>query len=334
MRPAALVLLVAAVGCRRSLDPFLTPVAPPTSEADSGPLRRPVEGDASLPPAASTSASAAPAASAAASLALAAPALETVEQLRQRARRELGERTSFALVRERFLMVGAPGWGEGGVKSSAAFSERVLGALLNGRFDRLPAGTLPVYLFGNATSYEAYCQKQYGGACVSVYGFFSPADRRLVMNVGLGIGTLSHELVHPLVEVDFPLAPTWLNEGIASLFEAPLLPREGEIHGAKNWRYPRLQGALGSARERSKVSVEAIFALSDGVFRRDDEDLNYALARYLCQWLDSRQQLWPFYRGWRDGVATDPTGEKAFRAATGQTPAEATAAWLRWVRAL
>ncbi|RYE94991.1 MAG: DUF1570 domain-containing protein, partial [Myxococcales bacterium] len=183
-------------------------------------------------------------------------------------------------------------------------------------------------------SYEAFCKKQYGHPCISIYGFFSPADRRLVMNVGLGIGTLSHELVHPLVEADFPDAPTWLNEGIASLFEAPVMPKTGEIHGVKNWRYRRLQAAMASPRERDRVSVEGIFGLSDAVFRGADEDLNYAMARYLCQWLDSRKQLWAFYRGWRDGVARDRTGEGAFRAATGMMPSEATATWRQWVRSL
>jgi hypothetical protein len=33
-------------------------------------------------------------------------------------------------------------------------------------------------------------------------------------------------------------------------------------------------------------------------------------------------------------VVEDPTGEKAFLAATGQTPAQATATWQAWVRKL
>ena len=326
-------VVMAGAGCLRSSSP-----PAPVASGQQTPFAV-----AGWPPGSST-VSAASSASVAPGVASAEPApvvvpppeepTETVEQLRERARRELGEKVSFALVHERFLMVGSPGWGASGVQSSAAFSERVLGALLTGRFDRLPTHTLPVYLFGDVSSYEAYCKKQYGGACISPYGFFSPSDRRLVMNVGLGIGSLSHELVHPIVEVDFPEAPTWLNEGIASLFEAPLMPKKGEIHGAKNWRYPRLQAALLSPRERDKVTLDALFALSDEQFRGDDESLNYALARYVCQWLDGRQQLWTFYRGWRDGVATDRFGKKAFQAATGQTTTEANDAWSRWARQL
>src|SRR5262249_20336129 len=154
-------------------------------------------------------------------------------------------------------------------------------------------------------------------------GFYHPSDRRLVMNVGPGLGTLTHELVHPIVEADFPSAPTWINEGIASLYEAPSMPRPGEIHGVKNWRYPRLLRALSSPRERASVGVAELLRLADERFRDDREDLHYAMARYLCQWLDERGQLWPFYQRWRDGFADDPTGERAFAAVTGTSPGEA-----------
>jgi hypothetical protein len=62
--------------------------------------------------------------------------------------------------------------------------------------------------------------------------------------------------------------------------------------------------------------------------------LNYASARYFCQWLDQKNLLWPFYQRWRDSHADDPTGEKAFVAVVGKTPAEADAEWARWVQNL
>ena len=42
------------------------------------------------------------------------------------------------------------------------------------------------------------------------------------MNIGPGPGTLSHELVHPYMEANFPNVPAWFNEGLASLYEQPL----------------------------------------------------------------------------------------------------------------
>jgi hypothetical protein len=140
--------------------------------------------------------------------------------------------------------------------------------------------------------------------------------------------------VHPLVETDFPRAPTWLNEGIASVFEAPSIPRPGEIHGVKNWRHPRLARALRSKDERAAARLDALFGMPDETFRDDDEDLHYAMARYACQWLDDRGLLWRFYQRWRDHVADDPTGAASFEAVVGSTPAGADAAWRRWVLAL
>jgi hypothetical protein len=154
------------------------------------------------------------------------------------------------------------------------------------------------------------------------------------MNAGPGLGTLTHELVHPLLETDFPGAPTWLNEGIASLFEAPVLPRPGEIHGTKNWRLPRLLAGLATRSERDEARLDHLFGMSDDTFRNEREKLHYATARYACQWLDERRMLWPFYRRWRDHATEDPTGERSFEEIVGKPPREVTEAWIGWVRAL
>ncbi len=242
------------------------------------------------------------------------------------AKTELGARTRTKIVEGVFVVVGQ--------NDGTALMESAVAAYFNKRFDRRPERAISVYLFSSSQRYEAYCKEQLGEPCISVYGFYRPDLRRIVMNAGLGIGTLTHELVHPIVESDFPKAPTWINEGIASLYEAPVIPRPGEIHGRKNWRYPRLSRALASKKEVATVSVEHLFALSDEQFRGDEEDLNYALARYFCQWLDEKAELWPFYRGWRDGYQADQSGAQAFSKATGMTLEEATPKFTRWLRSL
>jgi hypothetical protein len=154
------------------------------------------------------------------------------------------------------------------------------------------------------------------------------------MNVGPGVGTLTHELVHPIVETDFPGAPDWLNEGVASLYECFALPAPGQIRGVKNWRYPGLMDALRSPKRRDQVRLDRLFGMSNHVFRGEDEGLNYALARYVCLWLEAQNLLWPFYQTWRDNQASDPTGAKAFTTVVGMTPSEAAPQWERWVRRL
>ena len=207
-------------------------------------------------------------------------------------------------------------------------------ALYTGRFATHMEHPVAVYLFDSSRPYERFCKERLHEECISPFGFYRPDARAIVMNAGPGIGTLTHEIVHPLLEADFPRAPVWIDEGIASLFEAPLLPRPGEIHGAKNWRLPRLRAALASPKERDSAHLEALFGMPDDVFRDGDERLHYAMARYACKWLDDRGKLWEFYRAWRDGYEGDPSGAIAFRAATGMSPAEANEAWTSWVRRL
>jgi len=248
--------------------------------------------------------------------------------------RDLGRGARGVVAEDTFVLVGEAAFGEAALRSSLDLAARALAAYFHDRFRTRPARAISVYLFASAKSYEGYCKRTLSDACISRFGFFLSAERRIVMNAGPGLGTLTHELVHPIVEADFPNAPTWIDEGLASLFEAPALPRAGEIHGVKNWRLPRLVAALESRRERETARIDALFGMSNETFRDDDEDLHYAMARYLCQWLDGRGQLWPFYRAWRDGFAHDPSGAAAFEAVTGLTPAAANPKWTSWVRAL
>ncbi len=250
------------------------------------------------------------------------------------AKEELGARAVTTVVSDVFVVVGAPGFQGAAFGSSVALMRKSMKAYMNQRFGKKPAEAISVYLFPDGATYEGFCKKKYAAPCIAHYGFYQPGDRYMVMNIGLGLGTLTHEIVHPLVEADFPDAPTWLNEGIASVFEAPVIPKPGEIHGAKNWRHPRLKRAMQSASERDHARLDVLFGMGDEVFRGDGEDLHYAMGRYACQWLDERGKLWPFYQRWRDTVATDPTGIKAFEAVVGMTPAAANVAWTRWTLAL
>jgi hypothetical protein len=250
------------------------------------------------------------------------------------AQRDLGQGTITAVADDVFVLIGAPGWGQRQLGASLELTRSALAAYYNGRFRTHPARALAVYLFPNAPPYKRYCRAKWNEECLSVFGFYHPDERKLVMNAGPGLGTLTHELVHPIVEADFPDAPTWINEGIASLFEAPMVYRPGEIRGVKNWRHPRLVRAIASQKERAGVRLDALFGMPDDTFRGEDEDLHYAMARYACQWLDQKKELWPFYQRWRDNFASDSTGEKAFTEVDGHTPAEATTDWLRWVNAL
>jgi hypothetical protein len=88
------------------------------------------------------------------------------------------------------------------------------------------------------------------------------------------------------------------------------------------------------ASEAKDARLDALFGMSDETFRGDEEKLHYATARYLCQWLDQKGWLWSFYRAYRDGFTSDPTGAKTFERVTGMTPTQAYPIWSSWVTAL
>lgn len=251
------------------------------------------------------------------------------------AKEQLAGKVLASIVSDIFVVVG-PGDAAARPRyeASVALMRSAMAGYMNGRFGKKPERAISVYLLPNAAGYESFCRARYEAACIAHFGFYEPNDRYMVMNIGLGLGTLTHEIVHPLVEADFPGAPTWLNEGIASVFEQPQIPRAGEIHGGKNWRHPRLARALRTPSEREDARLDRLFGMSDEAFRGDAEDLHYATARYVCQWLDERGKLWAFYQRWRDAAATDPTGARAFEEVVGMTPAEAHVLWSKWTLAL
>jgi hypothetical protein len=233
------------------------------------------------------------------------------------------------------VLVAAPGWNARALAASTELTTRAIDAYYNNRFATKPARPVGVYLFPDEASYQTYCRAHLGGTCDSPFGTYHPNIRRIVMNAGSGLGTLTHELVHPIVEADFPRAPIWLNEGIASLFEAPVIPKSGEIHGVKNWRLPRLLAGMSAPDQKKESRLDALFGMSDEAFRVESvEKLHYATARYVCQWLDARGWLWDFYRAFRDGFDGDRTGAKSFERVTGMSPSAANAPWTSWVKAL
>jgi hypothetical protein len=255
---------------------------------------------------------------------------QDLERIEAEARVEFGPRVRVQTAARVFSIAGRAST----VRSTAPIVERALAAYYNGRFSVRPRRALSIFLYPSLRPFHAYCRRKWNRPCSTPYGFYLASERRIVMNIGPGVGTLTHELVHPIVEADFGRAPAWLDEGIASLYERFHFYGRDEIGGSKNWRHPRLVAALRSPTEREHATVQTLFGMSDSEFRDARESLHYAMARYLCQWLDARHELWPFYHRWRDRYDEDPTGERAFVEVVGLTPERAQRRWARWVRQL
>jgi Peptidase_C39 like family/Protein of unknown function (DUF1570) len=177
-----------------------------------------------------------------------------------------------------------------------------------------PKRILDVLLFKDARSYRKKAIELFHAEPTTPYGYYSSEHGALVMNIATGGGTLVHEIVHPFVEVDFPEAPAWLNEGLGSLFEQSDV-RDGHIIGRTNWRLPALQEAIA---KRRLVSLEALVRTDTHAFYEEDPGTNYAAARYLCYYLQERGLLVRFYRTFRAHHVEDPTGAATLRHVLGE----------------
>jgi hypothetical protein len=185
-------------------------------------------------------------------------------------------------------------------------------AMTNRYFTQRPDQPITVLLFATKESYEHYAHQLYRDQGISVYGYYKPRERTLVMNISTGGGTLVHELTHALVAFDCPDVPDWFNEGLASLHEQCRFRQDARgpwIEGLINWRLPRLQQELAAERLPSLAD----FA-EDGDFRGEREAVNYAQARYFCLFLQRRGLLEKFYAELRANIDQDPRGSQAIKA--------------------
>lgn len=198
-------------------------------------------------------------------------------------------------------------------------------------FAKSPDRVLEIWLFRDTASYRKHTRELFDDTPSSPFGYYSPKHGALLMNIATGTGTLVHEIVHPFVAADFPGCPSWMNEGLGSLFEQ-CDEVGGHIVGRTNWRLDGLQQAI---RDESTIALSTLVATTTAEFYGERSALHYAMARYLLFWLQQEGKLPGFYRAFRDGQDGDPTGARTLRAALGVTDLDAfQAGWERWVATL
>ena len=171
-------------------------------------------------------------------------------------------------------------------------------------FKEDPNHIIDIWLFKDKGSYEKYCHRLFGSEPSTPYGYYSSANRALVMNIATGGGTLVHEIVHPFIESNFPRCPSWFNEGLASLYEQ-CREENGRIMGLTNWR---LRGLQIHIRDNKVPSFEKLCSTSRYEFYQEDPGTHYSQARYLCYYLQQKGKLRTFYHQFVKNIEQDSTG--------------------------
>ena len=199
---------------------------------------------------------------------------------------------------------------------------RLAGDLGEGAFDRIADGTVDactralrrqffvkeparpytVYLMGDDRSYRGVAREITGRDPDTPFGFCVKARRVLVMNIATGTGTLVHEMVHALMAADFPGAPAWFEEGLASLYEQCRV-EETRLVGLPNWRLPIVREAVGDPGRY--VPIGELARMDDATFYGPGSPVHYAEARYLMFYLQEQGVLERFYRALRDAPARE-----------------------------
>lgn len=205
----------------------------------------------------------------------------------------------------------------------------VASALWRSYFDRQPDQPILLVLMRSEESFNAAAQQLDGYEPRSYSGYYHRAERRVVVNLGTGQGTLAHELTHALAQFDFPKMPEWFDEGLAALHEETEFTPDGlQLVGVNNWRLKLIPEAL---RADQLPPLETLIRTQS--FRGEGEGINYAMVRGFCRYLQDRGLLCHFYRKFKSRVQDDPSGLSTLCELLGkQSCKEVDESFRNWVR--
>ncbi|MFV1966302.1 MAG: C39 family peptidase [Pirellulaceae bacterium] len=187
-------------------------------------------------------------------------------------------------------------------------------------FNKDPDHVITIWLFKDKQSYDQNVLDIFHRRPHTPFGYYSSWQKALVMNIDTGGGTLVHEIVHPFIAANFPDCPSWLNEGLGSLYEQ-CHDRNGRIWGRTNWRLRGLQEAIED-EDYEMPTFEELCSTTVTQFYDRDPGTNYAQARYLLYYLQHRGLLRKYYHEFLRSAGEDPTGYETLQRILGEEDME------------
>lgn len=204
-----------------------------------------------------------------------------------------------------------------------------VGALKSGFGITSAMAPVTILAFKSPEGYNDYLERYQKRHTHAQYGFYAPGERQITVNFGAGDGTISHELVHAVVDSDNKDAPLWFSEGLASLYEECEVSPEGRIKGRVNWRFYKVKNP---AYIKENLIYWLVMLNADKFYNEDPEKA-YAVARLFCFYLQEHGMLVPLYGALKQG-GRDPTGISALRGVSNLSIADIDAAFKQWASRL
>lgn len=222
----------------------------------------------------------------------------------------------------RFVIASQAGHTEAELDAANGLLERYLAFFVQSYGMRAPTNYMFVYLVPSIDRLRTFASRYHGMSLsfgTIAYSFRDDLSIAAVVPERV-YGSLFHELFHLVARSNFGDIPTWLDEGIAALYEESQAVG-GEFRGTPNWRgevlkhykgdIPSLRAlieqrdpALADANDRSVVHSEY-----DGMMLAKRQAIFSATARHFAMYLQERRALFATYTAVRDfSTSNDFTG--------------------------
>ncbi len=207
---------------------------------------------------------------------------------------------------------------------------KTIDAMSNNYVNKLPDKITPIYLFGDYEDYRNFVLKNYDIAenDISPYGFYKISLNVIVIRYVSWKGSIFHEVTHRFIKADFPEAPSWFDEGFASLNEKANF-KNGNLIADFSLRIIPIRRAL---EDKTYTGIQHMMETNDEELYGKRTSFFYGQSRYLLMYLQEEGLLEKFYREFRDTYDTDETGITQIAAVTGRPVTDLEEEYLRYIK--
>ncbi len=188
-------------------------------------------------------------------------------------------------------------------------------AMSNNYVNKLPDVITPIFLFEKYENYKKFVMDNYDipEDDISPYGFYKISKNVIVIRYVSWKGSILHEITHRFIRADFPDAPSWFDEGFASLNEKSVF-KNGNLKGEFSLRILPLRRAL---KENTYTGLKHLMQTDDDEMYGKRTSYYYAQSRYLLMYLQEKGLLGKYYKTFRDNYKKDNSGIAQLEEVTG-----------------